>query len=92
MKFCASCGDVFTARCDARYCSGACRQRGYRQWKAGEKLPTELAVCAGAAPGKPSGGPRTAVDAKPPEAAPAPVLGPRDQRTGKVIDIASLIG
>ena len=58
------------------------------------QLPARL----GAASGKPSGGPRTAVGVfrpspgKPPEAAPAPTLGPRDRRTGKVIDIASLIG
>jgi hypothetical protein len=29
---------------------------------------------------------------KPPEAAPGPALGPRDRRTGRRIDIASLIG
>jgi hypothetical protein len=100
MKLCASCWDVFTARCDARYCSDTCRQRGYRQRKAGEKLPTELAVCAGAAPGKPSGGPRTAVGVfrpspgKPPEAAPGPAVGPAriDQARRRADFIASLIG
>ena len=33
---CAGCGETFTpARSDARYCSGACRQRAYRQRNGG---------------------------------------------------------
>lgn len=33
---CAECGETFTpARSDAKYCSGACRQRAYRKRKAG---------------------------------------------------------
>jgi len=90
MGFCAACGEVWTSRrADARYCSATCRQRGHRSKTAFD----ETADCW------PTNGPRTAVDVfRPsgartePKPAPAPALGPRDSRTGRVIDVKALIG
>jgi hypothetical protein len=90
MKFCASCRAVITRmRADARYCSDTCRQRGHRAKGASDET----------APARPLAAPWTAATFVSPrntvaasEGAPAPALGPRDRRTGRVIDIASLIG
>jgi hypothetical protein len=84
---CGCCEAIFTpARADQAFCSSACRQRGYRRRKAsGEEAsrrPTE-------APWRTSAPLRPANTPVRPEAAPRAAV---RTASGKVIDIASLIG
>jgi hypothetical protein len=88
--FCADCGGVFVPRrSDAQYCGLSCKERAHRRRKASEAEASKRAREAPWAASEPL---RPPSPGKPPEAAPAPVVGPRHPRTGRVIDIASLIG
>ena len=101
MQFCASCESIFTpSRSDARYCSSACRQHGYRRRKA-DSLGS---------PREATEGPRTAAGVfrppstgSTPDAAPGPAERARDiaqreaerarEATRRAIDLAhTLIG
>ena len=75
MKFCASCGEVWMARArraDALFCSDKCRQRGCRARKASGETASRRATGGPWLASTPIGPSDTG---KPPEAAPAPILG-----------------
>ena len=87
---CLCCGRLFIpGRSDTAYCCPGCRQLAYRRRRVSgidaSRRPTDGPWLASASVGPPSPG-RT------PEAARGEAVGPRDRRTGKLVDLEALIG
>jgi hypothetical protein len=85
LHLCVCCNRLFlSGRSDQAFCCPACRQLAYRRRRVSgidaSRRATTGPWLTSTSPGKT------------PEAAPRPALGPRDSRTGRVIDVRAMIG